>query len=124
MSFPEEPFCPYVGLEPYTEAQREYFFGRERDQRIVSSNLYAAPLTVLYGASGTGKSSLLMAGVVPHLRLQPRTAVVGFRGWQTESFLDALKAECLRIFEAAQTEVRHLESSLPLDDILCVISTE
>ncbi len=51
-----DSFCPYVGLQPYTEAHRDYFFGRERDQRIISSNLYAAPLTVLYGASGVGKS--------------------------------------------------------------------
>lgn len=132
MSFPREPrdqqrgrawFCPYVGLEPYAEAQSEYFFGRERERRIISSNLYATSLTVLYGASGTGKSSVLMAGVVPHLRLQPRTTVVVFREWQTASFLDALKTECLKAFETAQTE-HSLESSLPLDELLGAISRE
>ncbi len=77
MSAPAD-FCPYVGLQPYTEADRDYFFGRQREQRIIASNLYAAPLTVLYGASGVGKSSVLLAGVVPHLRTVPRTAVVCF----------------------------------------------
>ncbi len=58
-------FCPYKGLQPYTEEDRDYFFGRERDQEIIASNLFAASLTVLYGASGVGKSSVLRAGVVP-----------------------------------------------------------
>jgi hypothetical protein len=60
--------CPYVGLQPFEEADREFFFGRELDQRVIISNLLAAPLTILYGSSGVGKSSALMAGVVPQLR--------------------------------------------------------
>ena len=39
--------CPYVGLQPYTEADIDYFFGRERDQRIIATNLGAARLTIL-----------------------------------------------------------------------------
>ena len=35
-------FCPYVGLQPYSEADQDYFFGRERDSRIISSNLRAS----------------------------------------------------------------------------------
>ena len=71
--------CPYVGLQPYTEADIDYFFGRERDQRIIAANLGAARLTILYGASGVGKSSVLLAGVVPSLRARPRTAVAVVR---------------------------------------------
>ena len=89
-------FCPYVGLQPYTDAERDYFFGRERDQRVISSNLYAASLTILYGESGVGKSSVLLAGVVPYLRCQPRSAVVVFREWQRPDFLEAIKSECLK----------------------------
>src|SRR5262249_6629251 len=51
---------PYVGLQPYTAAQRDYFFGRESDQRVIASNLYASRLTVLYGATGVGKTSVLI----------------------------------------------------------------
>lgn len=80
---PSHSFCPYVGLQPYTEDDREYFFGRDREQRVICSNLYAAPLTVLYGASGVGKSSVLRAGVVPRLQLARRTAVVYFNQWQS-----------------------------------------
>jgi WD40 repeat protein len=59
---------PYVGLVPYTEADAEWFFGRERERRIIAANLRSSRLTLLYGASGVGKSSVLRAGVVPDLR--------------------------------------------------------
>jgi hypothetical protein len=114
-------FCPYVGLQPYTEADRDYFFGRERDQRIIASNLYAAPLTILYGASGVGKSSVLLAGVVPDLSSAPRTAVVVFREWQGVLFLDGLKSRCLESVAAArQKPLAHgeIDATLPFDDFL------
>jgi WD40 repeat protein len=60
--------CPYNGLQPYTEDDSEYFFGRDGDRDLVIANLMASRLTVLYGPSGVGKSSLLQAGVMPHLR--------------------------------------------------------
>jgi len=117
-------FCPYVGLQPYTEADRDYFFGRERDQRLISSNLYAAPLTVLYGASGVGKSSVLLAGVVPLLRVAPRTAIVAFRDWQGAMFLDALKSRCLEAVAAAQRKPlaqNEIDLTLPFDDFLYTV---
>ena len=96
-----DDFCPYVGLQPYGEADQDYFFGRERDSRIISSNLYAAPLTVLYGPSGVGKSSVLRAGVFSRLNASPRTAVVVFDGWSDQNVLSTLKARCLEAITAA-----------------------
>jgi conflict system STAND superfamily ATPase len=114
-----EDVCPYVGLQPYTDAERDYFFGRERDQRVISSNLYAASLTILYGESGVGKSSVLLAGVVPYLRSQPRSAVVVFREWQRPDFLEAIKSECLKAVELARQQPLDITATLPLDDLLC-----
>lgn len=106
-------FCPYKGLQPYTEADRKYFFGRERDQGIIVSNLYASSLTVFYGASGVGKSSVLLAGVVPGLRQEPRTAlVVVFNSWQSEDFVSVLKAEVTKQSGAT------VDPALPLDEFL------
>src|SRR5512133_534530 len=59
---------PYKGLRAYVEADGDYFFGRDGDRDLVIANLMASRLTVLYGPSGVGKSSLLQAGVMPHLR--------------------------------------------------------
>jgi WD40 repeat protein len=67
--------CPYKGLGSYTEADKEYFFARDSFRDLVAANLMASRLTVLYGSSGVGKSSLLQAGVIPLLR---RTAEGAF----------------------------------------------
>ena len=32
-------FCPYKGLQPYTQADLDYFFGREEDQETITANL-------------------------------------------------------------------------------------
>lgn len=61
---------PYVGLVPYDEADADFFFGRDEEKRIVTGNLRASRLTIVYGSSGVGKTSLLRAGVVNDLRRQ------------------------------------------------------
>ncbi|HET9692580.1 MAG TPA: helix-turn-helix transcriptional regulator, partial [Acidimicrobiales bacterium] len=62
---------PYRGLEPYGEEDSEVFFGRDRATAEVLGRLDGLPgagIVALVGASGAGKSSLLMGGVVPALR--------------------------------------------------------
>src|SRR5437870_4605867 len=96
MSRPKS-FCPYVGLQPYTDADRDYFFGRKHEIQSICSNLQSARLTVLFGPSGVGKSSILMAGVVPRLEKSPHTAVLLFREWKDDPkvpLLAKLKAAC------------------------------
>lgn len=109
-------FCPYIGLQPYNEEYLDYFYGRARDQRVISSNLLAARLTILYGASGVGKSSVLMAGVVPHLKGKPRIAVVVFRDWHGDDFLAQLKSECIKAIGSIPPSQPDLD--LPLDELL------
>ena len=107
-------FCPYKGLQPYTQEDRAFFFGRERDQQIIISNLYAAQLTVFYGASGVGKSSVLLAGAVPLLQQEPKLSVVVFRNWQDPNFLLQLKQQTLKaVSETANKEI-NVDLSLPL----------
>ena len=61
---------PLRGLGAFTEAERDVFWGRETQTeelaRLVTSDGYRAGL--LHGAIGVGKTSLLHAGLVPHLR--------------------------------------------------------
>jgi len=54
---------PYAGLTPYQRSDAEYFFGREEERRVIALKLMAARMTLVYGPSGVGKSSLLAAGV-------------------------------------------------------------
>ena len=63
----ELPVSPYKGLANYTEEDAALFFGRDREREIIVANLKARRLTLLYGESGVGKSSLLRAGVMADL---------------------------------------------------------
>lgn len=85
------PPSPYVGLVPYDVGDAAFFFGRSTEVGIVVANLRSAPLTILYGPSGVGKSSLLMAGAVHDLREGARTAgaespfaVCVFKSWRDD----------------------------------------
>ncbi|HZI87547.1 MAG TPA: ATP-binding protein, partial [Pyrinomonadaceae bacterium] len=62
------PFNPFVGLVPLNEQNASLLAGRDEEVRILTTNLRAARLTLVYGGSGVGKSSLLRAGVVANLR--------------------------------------------------------
>jgi formylglycine-generating enzyme required for sulfatase activity len=105
--------CPYVGLRPFRESDYPFFFGRDREIRVVSSNLQAQPLTVLYGPSGVGKSSVLQAGVLPHLSAAASQAVVYFNEWQSTAFLSELTERCRQAAASAISNgVERLDDAL------------
>ncbi|GHG53301.1 nSTAND1 domain-containing NTPase [Streptomyces griseocarneus] len=64
--------CPYRGLAAFGTADADWFFGRERATaalvRLLTERLDGSGPTAVVAASGTGKSSLLQAGLVPELR--------------------------------------------------------
>lgn len=79
--------CPYVGLVPFEEKHATYFFGRDAERRIIADNLRASKLTLLHGASGVGKTSVLQAGVANDLEGHPDYVVVLFRRWWDDPVL-------------------------------------
>ncbi len=58
----------FLGLQSYTEAQSNLFFGRDAEIDSLTSLVELNTLTIVFGRSGTGKTSLLNAGVFPRLR--------------------------------------------------------
>jgi hypothetical protein len=60
--------APYKGLRPYEESDADNFFGREGETRILIDKLLVHKLTLLFAASGIGKSSLLQAALQPALK--------------------------------------------------------
>ena len=61
---------PWLGLASFTEDTRQYFYGREDEVAELSRRVQRKLLTVLFGQSGLGKTSILRAGLVPRLRAQ------------------------------------------------------
>jgi hypothetical protein len=59
---------PWLGLDFFTEETRQYFYGREDEIGELARRVRRKPLTVLFGQSGLGKTSILRAGLVPRLR--------------------------------------------------------
>src|SRR5207244_4309488 len=77
------PQSPYKGLAAFDDSDLDalLFFGRERESEIIAANLMAARITVLYGPSGVGKSSVLRAGVAHRLREEQGVGVIVFSNW-------------------------------------------
>ena len=61
---------PWLGLESYTENDAGLFYGREAETEELLRLLRRDILTVVFGPSGTGKTSLLQAGLFPRLLTQ------------------------------------------------------
>lgn len=61
---------PWLGLASFTEETRSYFYGREEEVAELARRVQRKLLTVLFGQSGLGKTSILRAGLVPRLRGQ------------------------------------------------------
>ena len=63
-----DPQNPWLGLFSYSEESRGYFHGRDEETAELARRVQRKLLTVLFGQSGLGKTSLLRAGIVPRLR--------------------------------------------------------
>lgn len=68
--------CPYRGLQPFGTEDADEFFGRDADVRAALERLAGSAFLAISGASGSGKSSLLLAGIVPALRARGEQVVV------------------------------------------------
>ncbi|MEP0870950.1 caspase family protein [Trichocoleus desertorum AS-A10] len=68
LSVKSQTICPYRGLEFFDESHAEYFFGREDLTDQLIDKLRHGKFVAVVGASGSGKSSLLRAGLIHELR--------------------------------------------------------
>jgi hypothetical protein len=99
---------PFKGLASFDDSDADalLFFGREWETEVVAANVLASRLTVLYGPSGVGKSSLLRAGVVRTLRHfgSPSPAVAYFGTWAGEPLVGLEEAARVAVANALGRE--------------------
>jgi tetratricopeptide (TPR) repeat protein len=124
-----EPLCPYRGLEPFHEDDAPLFFGRDQFAEELLQKVKAQSLIAVVGPSGSGKSSVVQAGLLPRLRRE---------GWPNQTWeaviftpreqpFHSLARELLPLYEPTKSrteqmiEARTLAEALaagtiPLDD--------
>lgn len=59
---------PYKELQPYNESDKDFFFGRDKETEELLTRIYKYKIVGLFGESGTGKTSLVNAGIIPNLK--------------------------------------------------------
>jgi hypothetical protein len=96
---------PWLGLVSFTEETRSYFHGREEEAAELGRRVQRKLLTILFGQSGLGKTSILQAGLVPRLRPEgfcPVYVRVDYDS-HSPSPADQIKRAVFRATEAAGT---------------------
>ena len=93
---------PWLGLDAFTEKASEYFYGRASEAEELFRRVKREPLTVLFGMSGLGKTSLVRAGLFPalraegflpvYIRLDHESAAKPPKLQVTEALTDAIRA--------------------------------
>ncbi|MDJ0774258.1 MAG: caspase family protein [Mastigocoleus sp. MO_167.B18] len=61
-------FCPYMGLNAFSELDHQYFYGREALTQQLINQINKSAFLGVVGASGSGKSSVVRAGLIPALQ--------------------------------------------------------
>ena len=111
---------PYLGLRAFSESDAPLFFGRDALVKRLLERLQERPSLALIGPSGSGKSSLVYAGLLPQLR---RGALPGSEQWVIATLrlgphpLDALAAALSSLVDtqAGPAEISTMRKALAED---------
>jgi WD40 repeat protein/uncharacterized caspase-like protein len=110
--------CPYMGLSAFGEEDTQYFYGRESlTQQLINQLLHRSFLAVV-GASGSGKSSVVQAGLIAQLRQGKQ--LPGSEQWWIRSFrpgAQPLEALVWRLVDTG-TEKEKAKEQLQLEGLL------
>ncbi|NET16336.1 MAG: AAA family ATPase, partial [Okeania sp. SIO1H6] len=98
--------CPYKGLFAFREADAEYFFGREAFTDQLVTAVAQRQFMAVIGPSGSGKSSVVFAGLVPRLRSQQGWLMVDFRPGDRPFY--NLAAQLVPLLETQMSETQKL----------------
>jgi WD40 repeat protein len=106
--------CPYRGLLHFREEDAPFFFGREAAVDKLTSAVLRQSFVAVVGASGSGKSSVVRAGLVPRLRSDRRTAWETVILVPTDQPLRALARALVPLLEPTRDEIDRLAKATKL----------
>ena len=104
------PPSPFRSLKPFEESDQAIFHGRQEDAERIAEAVARRGWTTLIGPSGSGKSSLVRAGVVP-LRRKAGDIPVVIRPAHGSSPLRALAAELMPLLDPGISEMDRLDEA-------------
>ncbi|MBE9039733.1 PD40 domain-containing protein [Oscillatoriales cyanobacterium LEGE 11467] len=96
--------CPYRGLFAFREEDSRFFFGREVFAEQLVAAVERQSLVAVIGASGSGKSSVVFAGLIPRLRQQGNWLIESFR--PKANPIEELAAVLVRLREPNESKIR------------------
>jgi WD40 repeat protein len=107
------PPCPYPGLAYFEPNDSNLFFGRDAAIARLTEAVGRQSLTALIGASGSGKSSVVLAGLAPHLNAAAEWRFSHFRignEWGHDPFL-ALARALVPLYVASASDTERLRNT-------------
>lgn len=115
----------YPGAQPFEKNQTDIFFGREVEINNLRRKVNLVPLTVLYGKSGYGKSSLINAGLLPILEKEGNYEClrIRFNPYQKEQ-KNTLPLASTRTGLAAISNSKYLAQVIEKEDSLWRLNKE
>ncbi|KYC42465.1 hypothetical protein WA1_21105 [Scytonema hofmannii PCC 7110] len=103
----ELPDCPYQGLSAFRQENADFFFGREKFIASLVEAVNSNPVVPVIGGSGSGKSSLVFAGLIPRLQATLNVEIVSFRPGKNpfDALAAALNPLCQSLVRQQQEDV-------------------
>lgn len=121
------PPCPYRGLFAFREQDAPYFWGREIFSLELTDAVHRKPLVAIVGASGSGKSSVIYAGLIPRLRQKENWLIASFRPGNRPfrslagalvSLLEPNMSQTDQLLEINKLSSQLLQGNLSLQDVI------
>jgi WD40 repeat protein len=106
------PPNPYQGLSAFGEEDADFFFGQEKFVNNLVEVTHKQPLVAVVGPSGSGKSSVVYAGLIPKLRKEGNWLIESFRPGK-EPF-EPLAFALVRQLEPEAGETKQLRETMGL----------
>jgi hypothetical protein len=99
----------------FTEETQAYVYGREEELAELGRRVQRKLLTILFGQSGLGKTSILRAGIVPRLR------PMGYCPVYVRIDCSALRSSCLQPWRAGRESIQDFVPALSVGTIAAVL---